>query len=523
MNQTIHIFKKDLRRFTWEILLSFLVLAVYGWCQPALWEPPDPYYLSGGSALARYMGANFIGFIMLLVWMLMVVRLVNEESPAGDRQFWVTRPYRWSSLLAAKALFVIVVINIPLLVVQLGLLKVAGFVPLHHWLNLIYINLGLDALLLPFAALAAISGGRTQLTRAAIVALLFLIGWSALGSWRLISVDIHLYANPRWDWGEGIVVIGVPLAVIVLQYARRKTVRARLILLGGALTLLLLSAVEPKNVLNDAEYPLLSGETYFQMNMGAAPESQKNRHASISALGKNDKIVMVDLNLYGGGMEEGRIAEVKAVNVTLRAPDGTIWNSGWQHLYTVMEHQENEAPVPSQRDLRRFNSLFEVDRSFFDRYKEVSVSAHVETAATLFRDKTLPLMPQDNELALPGIGLCVIGGRPHPLYYCRTDLDRLPLLGITDKFFKSCPPAQDELLHPPAKSTAWVLGGGQVGLSPVAPFIPFLVRDFDVMQSQTFVSCKDTPVTFRQPEKVRQFRIEKDFQGIKLADLVYQQ
>ena len=39
MSQTIHIFKKDVRRFSWEIVLSLLLLALYGWCQPVLWRP----------------------------------------------------------------------------------------------------------------------------------------------------------------------------------------------------------------------------------------------------------------------------------------------------------------------------------------------------------------------------------------------------------------------------------------------------------------------------------------------------
>ena len=51
----------------------------------------------------------------LVAWYL-IARLIHAETLPGDRQFWITRPYRWQSLLGAKVLFVLVFLNLPMTV-----------------------------------------------------------------------------------------------------------------------------------------------------------------------------------------------------------------------------------------------------------------------------------------------------------------------------------------------------------------------------------------------------------------------
>ncbi|HEY7405828.1 MAG TPA: hypothetical protein VIB39_20045 [Candidatus Angelobacter sp.] len=523
MRQTIHIFKKDLRRFSWEIAATLILLGVYAWCQPASWQPLDMFFaVGGGSAFLRYQGSMVLGLFLVVAWTILLVRLVQEESLAGDKQFWVTRPYCWPSLLAAKVLFVIVVVNLPLLIVQLGLLRAAGFAPFHHPDVLLFINLGLDAIFLPFAALAAISGSRTQLTRVAIVALILMIAWLALGS---SGFSVSWHGTRAWSWLGEVILFGVPLVVIVRQYAWRKTVQSRWILLGGALALVLLSAVEPKSTLNEAKYPVVSSQNaYIQLHMERPPESQTPRPILTKALTQADRYVAIDLDLYGDEVADGSVVEGNAVRVTLQAADGTQWDSGWERVFNVMEHnQPGTETSPPVRDTRRFNALFLVDKNFFDRYKDAPISVHVTAAATLFRDHAEPIDESEGSLILPGIGFCRATERPVSLYMytCRTDRASIPLLGITSRRFRSCPASPDELLRPPDQSTAWTGGGETIErLSPVLTFTPYLQRD--ETKPQSFAPCNDAPLLFRQPEEVRKFRVEKDFKDVKLADFVRQ-
>jgi hypothetical protein len=98
VDQIIHIFRKDVRRHWREIALSLAILAAFAWNRPAHWMP-----------LPRGVRQDDFPFVELLVgigWSLLIVRVVHEEPLVGDRQFWVTRPYEWKKLLAAKALFI---------------------------------------------------------------------------------------------------------------------------------------------------------------------------------------------------------------------------------------------------------------------------------------------------------------------------------------------------------------------------------------------------------------------------------
>jgi len=81
MRLALHIFRKDTRRFWWEITVTLGLLV----------------------ALA-YMDAHRIGFIpgpmegwlnMLLpsAWAYLVGLVIHDEALVGDRQFWITRPY----------------------------------------------------------------------------------------------------------------------------------------------------------------------------------------------------------------------------------------------------------------------------------------------------------------------------------------------------------------------------------------------------------------------------------------------
>jgi hypothetical protein len=58
---------------------------------------------------------------------LVIANVVHEDRIPGDTQFWITRPYRWKSLLGAKVLFILVFVNIPAFFAQAMIAARAGF------------------------------------------------------------------------------------------------------------------------------------------------------------------------------------------------------------------------------------------------------------------------------------------------------------------------------------------------------------------------------------------------------------
>jgi len=101
MRQTLHIFGKDVRYLWREICLVLALDAMFAWIET---HSPDPWW-------AEMLLTAAAGYL--------VARLIHAEAIPGDRQFWITRPYRWKSLLGAKLLFVLVFVNLPILIAQL--------------------------------------------------------------------------------------------------------------------------------------------------------------------------------------------------------------------------------------------------------------------------------------------------------------------------------------------------------------------------------------------------------------------
>src|SRR5215472_4601853 len=128
MNEVLHILKKDLRRHWPEILISLVLLGYFAKASPQGFEfiAPSP------SLFMLRFATEMIRPGLLLFWVFLIVRVVQGETLVGDRQWWVTKPYEWWKLLLAKELFLVLVISFPLFLVQLFLLRHAGFPIFPH-------------------------------------------------------------------------------------------------------------------------------------------------------------------------------------------------------------------------------------------------------------------------------------------------------------------------------------------------------------------------------------------------------
>ena len=114
MRQARHIFLKDVRYLRYQIVLVFALALGLIWG-----ATPGPRQLVGSSGPVEILliaAANFL-----------IARLIHAEAIPGDRQFWVTRPYRWKSLLLAKLAFIFVFVQLPVLLAHLFIVILNGF------------------------------------------------------------------------------------------------------------------------------------------------------------------------------------------------------------------------------------------------------------------------------------------------------------------------------------------------------------------------------------------------------------
>jgi hypothetical protein len=124
MRQALHIFAKDVRCLWYEIAIVLIIAVDYAYLQ-CLSHPP-------------YVLATVLLALQPIAWPFLVVRAVHEEPLPGDQQFWITRPYSWRSLLAAKVLFMLAFLHLPLFLADCVILAWHGFSPLPYLPGLLW-------------------------------------------------------------------------------------------------------------------------------------------------------------------------------------------------------------------------------------------------------------------------------------------------------------------------------------------------------------------------------------------------
>lgn len=247
--QPILIFRKDLRHLWPETLVVLAFFAAFAWSAPSHWSN-SPY-----AAFAPLL-AGFLKLLMPIAWLVMISRLIHDESLVGDRQFWTSRPYHWAKLLAAKLLYLIVFLYLPFLLMQCFLLLHAGLHPITAIPALLHNLLLLTVIIvIPVTALAAVTSTFARLLLSALGAIIYVLALGLmigfLAFQRLVPPSLQPLLTA--------VFILLPAIALVYQYATRKTAISRLLLVGTPLLIVILVFLTPATALIRHAYPVASG------------------------------------------------------------------------------------------------------------------------------------------------------------------------------------------------------------------------------------------------------------------------
>jgi ABC-type lipoprotein export system ATPase subunit len=181
-------------------------------------------------------------------WWTLIARVIHDEALPGDSQYWTTRPYSWKSLLAAKMLFILAFINLPMLVADALIVRAHGL-PLGTALpGLLWSQVLLAVVfVLPIATLSGLTTGFVQLIFAVLTPCVIALGVAVVAP--EVVLGGYSGASQRVKSYYALLVIAIASsAILVWQYSRRRTAAARsmaavagiLVLLG--MTLIPLSA-----------------------------------------------------------------------------------------------------------------------------------------------------------------------------------------------------------------------------------------------------------------------------------------
>ena len=166
-----------------------------------------------------------------LAWWFAIGAAVQGESLSGDRQFWVTRPYSWKSLLAAKLLFLAAFMGLPVFLSDCVILLANGFNPLTLIPGLALRQCWLAGVLaLPFAVAAL-----TRTIRDFVLTGLAFFVFSYVEVFLIAYRLGRLAPEPEWirDGAPWLLPVAA-LSLAVWQYARRRTRAVRVLALALA-------------------------------------------------------------------------------------------------------------------------------------------------------------------------------------------------------------------------------------------------------------------------------------------------
>jgi hypothetical protein len=210
-----HIFRKDVRYLRYEATLVWLFAGIFA-----------AMHLRAPRTLSDIV---WIPEVLLFVGVASIIgRLVLAEAIPGNRQFWITRPYRWKSLLGAKVLFLIAFVNLPIFLAQLSIVLIDAF-PLGSVVaGLLWSQVLLFAFLLPLVAFATLSTAKPfQLILFGIAAAVWGLAVSGTAAGPLsgvgwVSQSIALLA-----------LFATAVSILFIQYKTRRNGLSRGLAVGG--------------------------------------------------------------------------------------------------------------------------------------------------------------------------------------------------------------------------------------------------------------------------------------------------
>jgi hypothetical protein len=385
MRQALHIFAKDARHFWMEISISLVVTALFAWLYPNMWIPR----INRGGGMNLQTLATIAMGLVLASWWILITRVVQEENLVGDQQWWITKPYEWPQLLGAKALFVLAFVAAPLICAQGAMVVEAGFRPWHY-----LPGMGFDLLLiagvvvLPLLAMAAVTSSFGRMTLLAFGVLLALVAYIAL----MAFTQTNRFSAPIAHHAPAVLTLLLAGGAMVVQYARRRVWRARLVLMALLLIPFGLGFVFAAPSLIAGAYP---GEGRLPLRIDVDPSRAMT--AVPSWLPGREKMVELMVPITTSGLTTEDVVNLEGEQVTVQSADGRQWSSVWETMFGAhLRPNSTDTTV----DL-------EISRDFLEQAKAQPVELRVRFAATeLKKAGEAEVAMAAHDFGVPEFGVC---------------------------------------------------------------------------------------------------------------------
>ena len=430
MRLILHTFKKDVRRLWPVAVVTWIILAVLTnadrWRSDVTISPME----------------SWLNMAVTMAWICLTALVVLQENLVGDRDFWMTRPHRWPELLTAKLIFLALAIHGPSFLADVYVLSARGFSPVASLGDLITKQiLFFGCITLPAIALASLVGNFTQF----IVVVFAAVACVAVLNGGLAAMPQYLRqpTEIRHD-AVRILLAASAIAVMLIQYARRRAFASRSIAAVAASATVALSAWLPVQ----AEFvgsqtaarivlrtPNGDGIDRYNRRPYDSPEVAIPIRA-VTARGNNFHIPVVDVDITepdgnhihadrsypDRSFQAGLVATASFPNPWIRDPRfRPDTNNGWLVL--------------------------QFSRPVWQRVRNARVRIHATMGFEFFRPGGTTTLPTSGTGDVADLGRCTVTTSENPFYE--------DMLKVLCESPGEIPETRITLLHPPSGRRWW--------------------------------------------------------------------
>jgi hypothetical protein len=307
MKQALHIFRKDTLAFRIEIGLFVLFAAIFA---------------AGGASVIPHMVLPEI--FLQIPGIFLIARVIHAEPIPGDRQFWITRPYNWRSLAAAKLLFIAAFVSAPICIAQIVMLIAGGFPFAVSLPGLIWSQLLTFCMALVVVTLATLTAG----TRVFVLSVFTLVSVGSIWTMTTLGGIPKAEVAPAalgWlrEYSAIAAVTVIAGIILVWQYRSRATTLGRWAGAGGVVAAIALFSSIPASL-------ALALETH--LSKAAAPDSitisiDRNGIGSQVSNGRDPeyRLTRIFFPLVIQGLPSGTEARGDLLDIQFALPGNPAW------------------------------------------------------------------------------------------------------------------------------------------------------------------------------------------------------
>ena len=456
MRQTLHIFKKDVRHLWFEIVVAILLAVAFAFigARRAQW-----LVLPETNRIAAW---TMVTFLLPLTWWTLIARAIHDETLPGDKQFWITRPYSWKSLMGAKLLFVLIFVNLPILLADVAIIRAYGLPLRTEMFGLLWSQVLLDIVfVIPIAVLSALTTGFVQLLFAILTPCVVGLGVAIAAPEMVLG---RFSGGPDWvNHYFAFFVVGVAgSAILVWQYSTRRTITGRSLAIASGILALGGMALIPWSAAFKVQSWFSSDSV--SRSLVHVDFDQDKRWLTRAITEPGDR-VLIELPFKITGLPPDVIVKPEGFSVGLLSSDGTKWKAGQLPLGVTSKFGAE------------FSLQTTMDGSLFRKIKDQETRINGSLYITVFGNRQKVRVPfGDHLVPVARVGVCSAseGATRQSSFLICTSAFRFPPLLVSYRFTQSTPEnAQDVWTSTEPRTISYSPFPAQAGINPISQDFTF--------------------------------------------------